>query len=369
MPLRGVGRRGLSLLIVVIGGSVGPLAAAQAPREDAGPAADFAALAGRDDPSGIPPVPAVVPGGPPAEWGLADTVLDSLFGDAYAEGRWRPLGVDHFLGEGWLEPWAVGPAGRDGLTPRHGWLGAIEGLFYRLALTSYSNSHNLGRPYAGNGDLGQQVVFLPLSRRFEFLFLVPYIVTNGTPDPRLGSRRDFGDLIVSSRILLSESAATTQLFTVETRVPTGQKGTGGHTMAITPRYEFWTNPGGPWVVRGVGGFFVPLNKNDTPGVVSGIGGGPLGDSKSVAETSFVGGLAAGRYFRPHDVPFGDLVFYAASNLVVPLDGGASKTYLGVGPGTRFHLGHNYFLLHYWEFPVAGARPYDFQMQIGLMKVF
>jgi hypothetical protein len=52
----------------------------------------------------------------------------------------------------------------------------------------------------------------------------------------------------------------------------------------------------------------------------------------------VGGLAVGRYFTPHDVPFGDLVFYCESNLLVPLDGGASRfAVVSVGPGTRFHF--------------------------------
>jgi hypothetical protein len=124
-------------------------------------------------------------------------------------------------------------------------------------------------------------------------------------------------------------------------------------MALFPRYEFWTNPGGPWVVRGSGGFNVPLNKNRTP-----------------AQTAFNGGLAVGRYFTPHDVPFGDLVFYAATNFNVPLDGGASRfTMVSVGPGTRFHIANNYFFLADWSFPVTGNRPSEYTMQFALLKVF
>ena len=37
--------------------------------------------------------------------GLLDTVTESLFGDVYAEGRWRPLSLSTFFSEGWLEPW------------------------------------------------------------------------------------------------------------------------------------------------------------------------------------------------------------------------------------------------------------------------
>ena len=42
---------------------------------------------------------------------------------------------------------------------------------------------------------------------------------------------------------------------------------------------------------------------------------------------------------------------------------------GIGPGTRFHLGQNFFFLHYWEFPLTGAHPQDYIMQTALLKVF
>jgi hypothetical protein len=69
--------------------------------------------------------------------GLFDTILDSLFGDVYAEGRWRPLSLGTFFSEGWLEPWASAPSGREGLTPRHGWLATFDGVFYRLWFTTF----------------------------------------------------------------------------------------------------------------------------------------------------------------------------------------------------------------------------------------
>ena len=158
---------------------------------------------------------------------------------------------------------------------------------------------------------------------------------------------------MTPRFLLSETAATTQVFALAIRMPTGSPSTGTGIMALTPRYEFWTNPVGRWVVRGSSGFFVPMNKAETP-----------------AQTAFVGGLAVGRYFRPHDVPFGDLVFYCESNFLVPLDGGASRfTVVSVGPGTRFHIANNYFFLADWDFPVTGNRPDRYTLQVALLKVF
>jgi hypothetical protein len=140
---------------------------------------------------------------------------------------------------------------------------------------------------------------------------------------------------------------------MDVRTPTGSRATFNGMMALEPRYEFWWNPGGPWVIRGGSGIYAPLNAAQ----------GPTG-------TAYAGDLAVGRYFTPHDVPFGDLVFYVATNWKVPLDGTSKTlTYFGIGPGTRFHIAKNYFFLHYWEFPLIGPHPQTYLMQFALMKVF
>src|SRR5262249_40081728 len=159
-------------------------------------------------------------------------------------------------------------------------------------------------PYGGNRYFGNYTIFLPFSRRFEIAINVPFVVANGTTDPRRGYTSQFGDLALVPRFLLSESAATSQVFSLTIRTPTGTTPTVNGIMSLVPADEFWTNPGGPWVVRGSVGFSVPLNKNQAP-----------------AETSLVGGVAVGRYFTPHDALFGDLVLYVDTNFTVPLDGG------------------------------------------------
>jgi hypothetical protein len=347
--------------------ALGATARAQGPGPPSpAPPRDFASIVDEAEPTVEPPFPqqrpmapsfgaggGPAPVGPRIEMGLFDTAIDSLFGDVYAEGRWRPLSLGTFFSEGWFEPWAGAPAGRDGLTPRHGWLGAFDGVFYRLWLTTFGYNNNINTSFGGNRYLGTYSVFLPFSRRFEVLFDVPFVVSNGTKDPTRGYTSRFGDLTVTPRFLLSETAATSQVFALGIRTPTGTPGTANGIMALTPRYEFWTNPGGPWVVRGSSGLFVPMNKGENP-----------------AQTSVVGGLAVGRYFRPHDVPFGDLVFYCESNYVVPLDGGASRfTTVTVGPGTRFHIANNYFFLADLDFPLTGNRPDHFTLQVALLKVF
>ena len=106
----------------------------------------------------------------------------------------------------------------------------------------------------------------------------------------------------------------------------------GTCTAVNPRYSFWSNPAGAWVVRGGTGVNIPVDD-------------------STAQTTFNAGLAIGRYFRPHDVPFGDLVFYVNCNVTVPLEDDGDPT-VGVGPGTRFQIGGNWYFLNYWEFQVG-----------------
>jgi hypothetical protein len=284
---------------------------------------------------------------------LLDTIVDSLVGDVYAEGRWRPLSLGTFLSEGWLEPWASAPAGEDGLTPRHGWLGAFNGVFYRLWLTTFGYSNHLGAPLRGNQYVGDYQIFLPFSRRFELSVIVPFVVSNGRPAPGRGYTSQFGDLFVTPRFLLSETPATTQVLAIDIRTPTGTGDTGNGIMALQPRYEWWTNPGGPWVVRGGSGISVTMNTAESP-----------------AHLAYLGDLAIGRYFTPHDTPFGDLVLYVASNWSAPLDGTTKTgTHFGIGPGTRFHITDNFFFLHYWEFPLVGPHPYTYLMEFALVKVF
>jgi hypothetical protein len=315
------------------------------------------------------PAPGVAPTAPRVEMGVLDTITESLFGDASAAGKWRPLTLRNFFSEGWLEPWAGGPAGQSGLTPRHGWLGSFEGVFYRLWLVNGTYQNNLNKPFGGNGYRGDFSIFLPFSRRFEVFLNVPFVVANGTEDPRRGYRSDFGDMSIAGSFLLSESESCTQLFTLGTVVPTGQTGTGGKLMTVFPRYSFWSNPGGAWVVRGGTGVNVPLNKNDQRGapVVTPGGGVMFGDS--TAQTAYAADLAIGRYFTPHDVLFGDLVLYGNCNVLIPLEDRGRPAYVGVGPGTRFQITGNWWLLHYWEFPVIGPQAFDYSMQTAIVKAW
>ena len=93
-------------------------------------------------------------------------------------------------------------------------------------------------------------------------------------------------------------------------------------------------------------------------------------ARTKGPTTYNGGLALGRYFRPHDVPFGDLWFYCASNYTVPLDATASRNALvAVGPGARFHIADNFYLSVDWDFPVTKARVGSNTLQFVVIKAF
>lgn len=275
-----------------------------------------------------------------------ETAYESLHGPAKC---WRPLTCDTFFSEGWNEAWAGGPAGQCGLTPRHGWLGAFEGNFYRLGLVNTTYQHNLNQPYGGDGYGADVAAFLPLSRRFEMYVNAPFVKSNGTLDPTQGYQSDFGDLQVAGSFLLSENEAATQLFTLGVNTPTGEPETGGGRSYINPRYSFWYNPCDAWVVRGGLGLVVPTN--DASG-------------QTVLNTA----VAVGRYFTPHDVAFGDLVFYVNCAIDVPLED-AGPTTVGIGPGTRFQIVGDWYFLHYWQFSVSETQPYDYQMQTAIVKAW
>ncbi|HEY2159257.1 MAG TPA: hypothetical protein VGH33_26765 [Isosphaeraceae bacterium] len=305
------------------------------------------------------PRPAIAPSGDgeglrsSAVMSLIAAAEESLFGDVYAQGRWRPLTFRSFFTDGWLEPWGEAPAGRDGHAPRHGWLGSFNGVFYRLWTTNLDYTNALNTAYHGNRYDSSLSVFLPFSRRFELLIDEPYLVANGTTDVRRGYITQSGDLTITPRFLLAEDEATTHIFSLDVRTPTGSPATGGGLLSLNPRYEFWNNPVGPWVARGSASFAVPI-----------------GHAPASGPTSFVGGFALGRYFTPHDVPFGDLVFYAACDLAVPLDRTSStSTSVTIGPGTRFHLGEDFYILNFWGFPVTGPHPDAYSVQFGIVKIF
>ncbi len=285
---------------------------------------------------------------------VLEAAKESLFGDVYADpSRWRPLTLGTFFSEGWTQPWVSPPNGEGG-APRQGWINAFDGVFYRLGILTGGYAEK----YQDNGNLytGGLTVYTPFSARHELRTDVPFLASNRTATG--GSyHTHFGDFQLTPTFLLSEDRNTTQSFNVKFRMPTGSTKNGNGVAAISPTYEFWTNPWRGLVVRGGAGMSIPYANVAEAG----------------ARTAFVSNLAVGYYCTPHELtPFGDLVVYLSTNLNQPTDQrGNHHTSVTLTPGFRTHLGDNWYLLGGVEVPVSWSqtRPFAYQALGGLMKVF
>ena len=292
--------------------------------------------------------------GEPEHLGFFGAAAESLTGDVYAEpSRWQPLSLGTFFSEGWDQAWASPPAGSGG-APRQGWIGAADGVFYRLGIGTYSYAEH----WADNGDqnLGALTLYLPFSRRLELRQDIPFVVSNKGAS---GSsyHTDFGDYTVTPRVILSESENFTQSIGVAFRTPTGDDLNGNGIAAVTPGYEFWANAYRGLVVRGGAFMFAPYGHDSF--------------ADSGARNTFSANLAAGYYFTEHDAtPFGDLVFSLGTTLSQATDDrGPNTTTLVFTPAFRTHLGSSWYLLGGVDVPATEPSPYDYQLTAGLMKVF
>ena len=289
----------------------------------------------------------------PERVGVVDAAIESLTGDVYAApSKWRPLSLGTLFSEGWDQAWAS-PTNGSGGAPRQGWIGAADGVFYRLGIGTFSYAHNAG----DNGDAynGGVTFYTPLSRRFELRYDLPII--SSSKDSTGSYKTAAGDLAITPRVILSESQDVTQSFGVAFRAPTGNAANGNGIAAITPGYEFWSNPWQKLVVRGGATMAIPFGHDSF--------------DESGARNTFGAQLAAGYYFTDHDMtPFGDLVFDVGTTLNQATDDrGPATTTLIITPAFRTHMGSNWYLLAGVDVPVTSPEPYDFQPTVGLMKVF
>ncbi len=290
----------------------------------------------------------------PERVGVWDAAIESLTGDAYAEPtRWRPFSLGTFFSEGWDQAWAS-PVNGSGGAPRQGWIGAADGVFYRLIIGTFSYAHDAGEN--GNAYTGPAfTLYTPLSRRFELRYDLPLLVSSKGSTSRYHTAA--GDIAITPRVILSESQDLTQSFGVSFRAPTGDEINGNGIAAITPAYEFWSNPWKKLVVRGGASMSVPYGHDSF--------------DEAGARNTFGANLAAGYYFTDHDAtPFGDLVFSVGTTLTQATDDrGPNTTTLIFTPAFRTHVGCNWYLLAGIDVPATNPDPYDYQPTVGVMKVF
>ncbi|MDB5313134.1 MAG: hypothetical protein JWO38_7336 [Gemmataceae bacterium] len=266
------------------------------------------------------------------EGGLLDAITGSIFGHPDPS-TWTALPLSTFFTEGWRQPWVGGPDS-DGGAPRHGWINAFDGLFYRQVVGTFTydnHFHNNGDQYVGDFTL-----FLPLNRRLELRLDVPVVSNVGGPSNRY--HNNIGDLVITPVFQLSESKNFSQTLSCFITVPTGKLDNGQHQTLMAPQYQFWAGLPDAWVVRGGVGTTVPLNNV----------GGP--------RTTMDYNLAFGKFITPAGKDlFSATVLYLAANGHTAVDnrGPSGTTFFSLTPGIRSHIVNNWFLLSAVEVPVTG----------------
>jgi hypothetical protein len=290
------------------------------------------------------------------EQGFLDTISQSLFGKPDPN-TWRPLTLSTFFSEGWNESWVPSPNGSGG-APRQGWINAMDGNMYRLGFFTYAEGFN--EAARNDAYLGSYTLYTPLSRRFELITNIPFVVvnniSNGLPTlnppggkvPSSQSQTTFGDISFTPRVLLHETQDFTLTAETTVLVPTGNSPLEGKT-ALIPAVGFWNNPAGGWAIRGGLACDIPLQ-------------GSAGDT-------LISQFAFGQTITDHDRPLlGDFTYYLSTVVSTPLSNG-SQTSVTLTPGIRTHLGNDWYFLAGLPIPVTRARTADVGAIFWFMKAW
>jgi hypothetical protein len=140
-----------------------------------------------------------------------------------------------------------------------------DGNLYRLWFLTFAQAFNQGPK--GNAYLGAYTIFLPLSRRLDFIINVPFVVRNSagsglsiispTGQQTFKSQTTFGDMSFTPRVLLHETKDFSLTSEMVVLVPTGNQPLEGKT-ALFPNVSFRNNFAGRWVIRGGIGDLIPV---------------------------------------------------------------------------------------------------------------
>lgn len=258
-----------------------------------------------------------------ADVDTAPPVATPAAGEAEATSptEWTPLDFNRF-GDELTEKWIPVPNGDSG-APRQGWLATADGFFTREAHLAYD--------YVNGNRTDQHTVLArfhhPISRRLWAGLEVPFFQQSG-------NIRDFGDITLTTQVMLHESRNVSINAGVGWRLPTGTLQLGNQVFAAQPQLNFWSDVGRGFSLRGrVGYEFADRGRPD----------------------NFVLNATFGQTITKHsEAPFGDLSWYLATNWREPTNGWG-RSFVSLTPGMRTHVGGNLFLLAGVEFPVTSTR--------------
>ncbi|MEM9794975.1 MAG: hypothetical protein AAF919_00700 [Pseudomonadota bacterium] len=246
---------------------------------------------------------------------------------------WEPLRFGT-IAQDFAAPWAPPPDGSSG-APRQGWLGVQDGFFTREWHLAYDNTE------IEDGEDRQTALFRynrPLTRRFWFGAEVPFIVDEG-------GETDFGDVTVTTQIMLRETRDLSLNWSNALRLPTGEAETGGDLWAFDTGLNLWTDLGAGISARGA------------------IGYGSDEGGNGIARVS----AALGQTINPRRIGLGGQFTYSvAASYVDPEDGDDLTT---LTPALRMRLARApIFGLLGVEMPVGGAGEDSFEQRVILQIV-
>ncbi len=234
--------------------------------------------------------------------------------------EWSPLNGGAF-GKELLEAWIPVPNGESG-APRQGWLATADGFFTREVHLAAAYTSAQGPD--SWGVLGR--FHYPFSRRLWAGIEVPFY-------QEAAGRGNFGDVTLTTQVMLAEKRNLSVNAGVGWRLPTGATRQGNNVFAAQPQLNIWTDVGRGFSLRGrVAYEFATRNVPD----------------------NFVLNAAIGQTVTPHSrAPLGDLTWYVAANWREPTTG-RGNSFVSITPGMRTHVGNNLFLLGGVEFPVTNT---------------
>lgn len=250
--------------------------------------------------------------------------------------EWTPLDINNF-GSELTDKWVPVPNGASG-APRQGWLATADGFFTREAHLAYDYLDGDGF----DRHTGLARFHYPLSRRLWVGLEAPFFQQSG-------SIRDFGDITLTTQVMLHESRNVSINAGVGWRLPTGTVELGNQVFAAQPQLNFWSDIGSGFSLRGrIAYEFADSGNPD----------------------NFILNATFGQTITPHSkAPFGDLSWYLATNWREPSNGGG-RSFVSLTPGMRTHVGNNLFLLAGVEFPVTdNSASFSQRYIIQLVKGF
>jgi hypothetical protein len=269
--------------------------------------------------------------------------IDVLLKSAVEQNKtpFTPLSLWNF-GEGWLEPWIPPPGGERRLV-RGGWVNTFNGFFLREFDPTFS--YNAGT--SGNRDqyVGAFSLFIPLNRRLEISFFVPF-VDSLERTRRSRSATSFGDLVVTPQVMLEETETLSLSALLAIRTPTGEAKTGNGMTVLSPAIAVYQDLGAHWQWRGAIGMDFATHGDFTTHRAEG------------PDQIFDINLAAGNTLTSHEAtPFGDLTPYLSANLNQDLGSGSNFTNFSLTPGVRFFLGYHVYSITGVIVPVTKPRAF------------